>query len=38
MTRLLRAVEKGRLPQGCGAAVLIDRAAADVLRRIDFTG
>jgi predicted kinase len=38
MTRLLRAVEQGRLPQGCGAAVLIDRAAADVLKRIDFTG
>ncbi|MCC9709798.1 ATP-binding protein [Streptomyces sp. MNU76] len=36
MTRLLRAVEKGRLPKGCGAAVLIDRAAADVLKRIDF--
>jgi predicted kinase len=36
--RLLRSVEKGHLPQGCGSAVLIDREAADVLRRIDFTG
>ncbi|WP_369172516.1 AAA family ATPase [Streptomyces sp. R28] len=36
--RLLRSVEKGHLPQGCGSAVLIDRAAADVLRRIGFTG
>ncbi|MBT2674936.1 AAA family ATPase [Streptomyces sp. ISL-14] len=35
--RLLRSVEKGHLPQGCGSAVLIDREAADVLRRIDFT-
>lgn len=36
--RLLRSVEKGRLPEGCGSAVLLDRAAADVLRRIGFTG
>ncbi|WP_164905129.1 ATP-binding protein [Streptomyces cyaneus] len=36
--RLLRSVEKGHLPQGCGSAVLIDREAADVLRRIGFTG
>lgn len=36
MTRLLRSVEQGRLPEGCGAAILIDRAAADVLTRIDF--
>ncbi|MCQ9180508.1 ATP-binding protein [Streptomyces sp. IBSBF 2953] len=36
--RLLRSVEKGRLPDGCGAAVLLDRSAADVLRRIGFTG
>ncbi|MDC0771188.1 AAA family ATPase [Streptomyces sp. HD] len=36
--RLLRSVEKGRLPQGCNSAVLIDRSAADVLRRIGFTG
>ncbi|WP_327435223.1 AAA family ATPase [Streptomyces sp. NBC_01236] len=35
-TRLLRSVEKGDLPDGCGSAVLIDREAADVLRRIDF--
>ncbi|MFJ9151291.1 AAA family ATPase [Streptomyces sp. NPDC102270] len=35
--RLIRSVERGDLPQGCGSAVLIDRAAADVLRRIGFT-
>ncbi|MFF4831655.1 AAA family ATPase [Streptomyces sp. NPDC001315] len=35
--RLLRAVEKGELPPGCGSAVLLDRDAADVLRRIAFT-
>ncbi|GHH26473.1 AAA family ATPase [Streptomyces rubradiris] len=35
--RLLRAVEKGRLPGGCGAAVLLDRDAADVLARVGFT-
>ncbi|MEU3528499.1 AAA family ATPase [Streptomyces sp. NPDC038707] len=35
--RLLRAVEKGRLPAGCGAAVLLDRDAADVLVRVGFT-
>ncbi|WP_225823017.1 AAA family ATPase [Streptomyces naphthomycinicus] len=35
--RLLRAVEKGELPAGCGAAVLLDRDAADVLNRIGFT-
>jgi hypothetical protein len=34
--RLLRAVEQGRLPEGCGSVVLLDRDAADVLRRIDF--
>ncbi|MEV5176083.1 AAA family ATPase [Streptomyces flaveolus] len=34
--RLLRAVEKGELPAGCGAAVLLDRDAADVLSRIGF--
>jgi predicted kinase len=38
MTRLLRQVEKGRLPEGCGSAVLIDRDAADALKRIDFAG
>ncbi|WP_329221266.1 ATP-binding protein [Streptomyces sp. NBC_01485] len=37
-SRLLRSVEKGRLPEGCGSAVLLDRAAADTLRRIGFTG
>ncbi|MFH9090214.1 AAA family ATPase [Streptomyces sp. NPDC017673] len=34
--RLLRAVEKGELPAGCGAAVLLDREAADVLGRVGF--
>ncbi|MCN9240236.1 ATP-binding protein [Streptomyces sp. RY43-2] len=34
--RLLHAVERGDLPRDCGSAVLLDRAAADVLRRIDF--
>ncbi len=37
-TRLLRAVERGDLPRGVGSAVLLDRDAADVLRRIDFAG
>ncbi|MFD5492762.1 AAA family ATPase [Streptomyces sp. NPDC001812] len=36
--RLLRSVERGDLPAGCGSAVLVDRDAADRLRRIDFTG
>lgn len=36
--RLLRAVRRGELPAGCGSAVLLDRPAADVLRRIVFTG
>ncbi|WP_328750694.1 ATP-binding protein [Streptomyces sp. NBC_00285] len=36
--RLIRAVERGDLPQGCASAVLVDREAADVLRRIGFTG
>ncbi|MGW2641040.1 AAA family ATPase [Streptomyces sp. NPDC001348] len=34
--RLLRAVERGELPEGCGSAVLLDRDAADVLRGIGF--
>jgi predicted kinase len=34
--RLLRSVERGDLPQGCASAVLLDRDAADVLRRIHF--
>ncbi|CAM5634335.1 Putative kinase OS=Streptomyces griseomycini OX=66895 GN=FHS37_007036 PE=4 SV=1 [Streptomyces griseomycini] len=34
----MRAVERGELPAGCGSAVLIDRDAANVLRRIGFTG
>ncbi|MER6025396.1 AAA family ATPase [Streptomyces sp. NPDC001851] len=36
--RLLDTVERGGLPAGCGAAVLLDRTAADALRRIAFTG
>ncbi|MEU1407191.1 AAA family ATPase [Streptomyces sp. NPDC005728] len=36
--RLLRAVERGELPAGCGSAVLLDRDAADVLHRIAFPG
>ncbi|MGC9536358.1 AAA family ATPase [Streptomyces sp. UG1] len=35
---LLRSVEKGRLPRGCDSAVLLDREAANALRRIGFTG
>ncbi|GAA2767170.1 AAA family ATPase [Streptomyces paradoxus] len=37
-TRLLRAVERGDLPSGCGSAVLADRDAANALHRIGFTG
>jgi predicted kinase len=37
VARLLRAVERGRLPEGCGSAVLLDRDAADALHRIGFT-
>ncbi|MER6572420.1 ATP-binding protein, partial [Streptomyces sp. NPDC001093] len=29
--------ERGELPAGCGAAVLLDRPAADALQRIMFT-
>ncbi|WP_405658512.1 AAA family ATPase [Streptomyces sp. NBC_00079] len=36
--RLIRAVERGDLPEGVGSAVLLDRDAADVLGRIGFTG
>ncbi len=36
-SRLLRTVEQGRLPEGCGSAVVLDREAAEVLTRIDFT-
>ncbi|GAQ58647.1 AAA family ATPase [Streptomyces acidiscabies] len=36
-SRLIRSVEKGNLPDGCEAAILLDRPAADVLRRIAFT-
>lgn len=35
---LLRCVERGHLPPGCGSAVLLDRDAADALHRIDFAG
>ncbi|MYV49219.1 AAA family ATPase [Streptomyces sp. SID2888] len=34
--RLLRSVEEGRPPHGCGSVVVLDRDAADVLRGIDF--
>ncbi|MFJ3666530.1 AAA family ATPase [Streptomyces sp. NPDC090106] len=36
--RLIGSVERGELPQGIGSTVLLDRAAADTLRRIGFTG
>ena len=36
-SRLVKAVEKGKLPDGCADAVLLDRDAVDVLRRIAFT-
>ncbi|GGW74268.1 ATP-binding protein [Streptomyces lucensis JCM 4490] len=36
--RLLGEVERGELPAGCGSAVLLDRAAADTLNRVGFTG
>ncbi|MEU9477139.1 AAA family ATPase [Streptomyces sp. NPDC048191] len=35
--RLLGAVERGKPPAGCGSVVLLDRPAADALRRIAFT-
>ncbi|MEW2293921.1 AAA family ATPase [Streptomyces sp. NPDC006743] len=35
--RLIGAVERGELPKGCDAAVLLDREAAAGLRRIGFT-
>ncbi|MFF1381589.1 AAA family ATPase [Streptomyces sp. NPDC058308] len=34
--RLVGAAERGDLPRGCGSAVLLDRAAAQVLRGIAF--
>ncbi|MEU5742226.1 AAA family ATPase [Streptomyces tendae] len=37
-SRLLHAVTDGTLPAGCASAVVLDRAAADTLRRIAFTG
>jgi len=36
--RLVMGAETGRLPAGAGSAVLLDRDAADVLRRIGFAG
>ncbi|MFE4666599.1 AAA family ATPase [Streptomyces sp. NPDC056716] len=37
-SRLLRRIQKGHLPHACGSAVLLDRDAANTLRRIGFTG
>ncbi|MEU0072576.1 AAA family ATPase [Streptomyces sp. NPDC006332] len=37
-SRLIGSVANGDLPAGCGSAVLVDRDAANVLRRIGFTG
>jgi predicted kinase len=37
-TRLLASVAEGTLPAGCSSAVLLDRASADTLHRIAFTG
>ncbi|WP_408056916.1 AAA family ATPase [Streptomyces huasconensis] len=36
IARLVAAAERGDLPRGCGSAVLLDRAAAQVLRGIAF--
>ncbi|MEW2524440.1 AAA family ATPase [Streptomyces sp. NPDC047071] len=36
--RLVRAAESGRLPRGCGSAVLLDREAAGALRALGFEG
>ncbi len=36
--RLVGAAERGDLPRGCGSAVLLDRAAAQVLRAVSFDG
>ncbi|MFI2413356.1 AAA family ATPase [Streptomyces sp. NPDC018947] len=36
--RLLASVTEGTLPAGCASAVLLDRAAADALHRVAFTG
>ncbi|GFH35591.1 AAA family ATPase [Streptomyces pacificus] len=36
VSRILRAVERGRLPAGCASATLLDRAAASALTRIGF--
>ncbi|MFI6374714.1 AAA family ATPase [Streptomyces sp. NPDC050546] len=37
-TRLLREVERGELPTGCGSAILADRDAANTLHHIGFAG
>ncbi|MET7613527.1 ATP-binding protein, partial [Streptomyces seoulensis] len=34
--RLLDAVERGESPAGCGSVVLLDRASADGVERIEF--
>ncbi|MEF9885530.1 AAA family ATPase [Streptomyces sp. P9-A4] len=36
VARLVRAAESGSLPHGCASATLLDRDAADALRRIGF--
>ncbi|MEV6246940.1 AAA family ATPase [Streptomyces sp. NPDC051742] len=36
VARLVGAAESGRLPHGCASATLLDRDAADTLRRIGF--
>jgi predicted kinase len=36
--RLLASVTEGTLPAGCASAVLLDRASADTLHRVAFTG
>lgn len=36
VARLVRAAESGRLPHGCASATLLDRDAADTLRKIGF--
>ncbi|MEV8348038.1 AAA family ATPase [Streptomyces niveus] len=38
VSRLVTSAESGHLPPGCASAVLLDRAAAGTLERIDFRG
>ncbi|EST29853.1 hypothetical protein M877_11170, partial [Streptomyces niveus NCIMB 11891] len=38
VSRLVISAESGHLPPGCASAVLLDRAAAGLLERIDFRG